>query len=130
MGDFPRDRYELAADGRAAAIPRSIPLFLENRIALNPIYPGLYELTSTYLTDSKADKGAEAAFQSLFFVKDRGSAPEVPESPLEFIQTYVVNELIALRLALGGFADFGAINYCGFFGGANMPDRSAPYRTF
>jgi hypothetical protein len=39
------------------------------------------------------------------------------------------NEFVAFRLAVGGFAAFGATNYRGFFGGANIAGQPVPYRV-
>ncbi len=52
-----------------------------------------------------------------------------PVTPFQLTRQYVSNELIALQLSLGGFLRWGAINYPGYFGGANVPGMPAPYRT-
>jgi hypothetical protein len=104
--------------------------FVQNRVALNPLYLRFYAAAKVLIDDLVAAKGDEAAaYEDLFTQKDRRSPPAPPETEREFVQSYVVNELIAFRLALGSFKTFGATNYCGYFGGANVEDEPPPYRT-
>jgi hypothetical protein len=104
--------------------------FVQNRIALNPLYVRFYSSTTNLIADLVARTGGEeAAYDDLFTQKDRRSPPAPPETEREFVQSYVVNEFIAVRLALGSFRTFGATNYCGYFGGANIEDQPPPYRT-
>ena len=108
--------------------------FLRDRISLNPLYADIYALADQLLTDLTAELGRDAALKQLFTNKDHRVVAALsvsqlsPETGLEFVQVYVVNEFIALRVALGGFADFGGVNYCGYFGGANVPGQPVPYR--
>jgi hypothetical protein len=105
--------------------------FMDNRISLNPIYEGLYAAAKRMIDDLTAELGSPgSAYEAILTRKDRKLPSGPPESELEFIQVYVANEFIALRLALGGFLAFGALNYCGYFGGGNIPGQPAPYRTF
>jgi hypothetical protein len=103
--------------------------FMQNRIALNPLYQKFYAAAKTLIDELVSRLGESAAYEDLFTQKDRRSPPAPPETEREFIQSYVVNEFIALRLALGSFQTFGAANYCGYFGGANIDDQPPPYRT-
>jgi hypothetical protein len=103
--------------------------FMENRIKLNPLYIGFYRHAHHYIAHLIATHGRPLAYEILFTQKDRKVAPALlPQTEVEFIQLYVVNEFIGLRLALGGFKDFSGINYCGYFGGANIADQPVPYR--
>lgn len=104
--------------------------FMENRISLNPLYREFYAGAKSLLDRLIADHGAARAYEIVFTQRDRKQPLAVPETELEFIQLYVADEFIALRLALGGFKAFGATNYCGYFGGANIPGQPVPYRTF
>lgn len=104
--------------------------FMENRISLNPLYTTFYAAAKKLIDELAASQGVAGAYATVFASKDRRTPTGTPESELEFIQYYVANEFVALRLALGGFKDFGALNYCGYFGGANIPGAPVPYRTF
>lgn len=104
--------------------------FMRNRIALNPLYEGFYAAAKTLIDELIAQHDDKsAAYRDLFTEKDRRSPAAPPETMRDFIQTYVVNEFIAFRLAVGSFKTFGALNYCGYFGGANVKSEPAPYRT-
>lgn len=104
-----------------------LPAFMANRISLDPKYVGYYALAKRVIDGLIADKGEAAAYEYLFTSKPR-TPPKQPTTELEYVQYYVANEFIAYRLALGGFAAFGATNYRGYFGGANIPGQPAPYR--
>ena len=104
--------------------------FMENRISLDPLYITFYSAAKKLIDELTAGHGLAVAYETVFAAKDRRPPTGTPESELEFIQYYVANEFIAFRLALGGFKDFGALNYCGYFGGANITGEPAPYRTF
>ena len=105
-----------------------LPAFMANRISLDPKYQDYYALAKRVIDGLIAEKGERLAYEFLFTSKPR-SAPAPPTTELEYVQYYVANEFIAYRLALGGFATFGATNYRGFFGGANIPGKPAPYRV-
>jgi hypothetical protein len=108
--------------------------FLSDRVSINPLYADFYDLAARLLEQMSSEHGREAAITKLLTSRERKVPPALapaqlsPETELEFVQVYVVNEFIALRVALGGFADFGGVNYCGFFGGANIADEPIPYR--
>jgi hypothetical protein len=102
--------------------------FMANRVTLNPLYRDFYIATKAIIDELIHQYGAPAAYEKLFTQKDRKQPLSPPESRLEFVQQYVINEFIALRLALGSFRTFGALNYCGYFGGANIPGQPVPYR--
>ncbi len=78
--------------------------------------------------------GKEEAVRILFTKKDQRTVPQLiprqltASTDVDFVQVYVIDELIALYMALGGFRAFGAKNYCGYFGGANVPNEPIPYR--
>ena len=103
--------------------------FLENRVALNPLYRDYYATAADVLSGLIAEHGAERAYAIVFSDKLREGQPSAPSSPLELVQRYVANEFVAFRLALGGFRAFGALNYRGYFGGANIAGEPVPYRT-
>ncbi|MER9593947.1 hypothetical protein [Mesorhizobium sp. M0244] len=105
-----------------------LPAFMTNRISLDPKYQDYYALAQRVIDALIAEKGEAAAYEYLFTNKPRAK-PALPVTELEYVQYYVANEFIALRLALGGFSAFGALNYRGYFGGANVPGQPAPYRT-
>lgn len=102
--------------------------FMKNRVAFNPLYAQFYEVAANVLSELIAAKGEDAAYAQFFTEKPRAIPTAPPETQLEFIQQYVANEFISFRLALGGFKTFGAINYRGYFGGANIADQPTPYR--
>jgi len=87
---------------------------MANRISLDPKYVGYYALAKRVIDGLIADKGEAAAYEYLFTSKPR-TPPKQPTTELEYVRYYVANEFIAYRLALGGFAAFGATNYRGYF---------------
>lgn len=101
-------------------------VFMENRVAINPLYHGYYDVAAQVIVALLAAQGAPKAFETLFTTKlpDNG----VPTSPTEATKRFVVNEFITMRLAFGGFRSFGAVNYNGWPGGANNPAEPVPYR--
>ncbi|HVR57302.1 MAG TPA: hypothetical protein VMT72_10810 [Pseudolabrys sp.] len=103
--------------------------FLENRIDLSPVYKGYYLDGAAYFEELIADLGRAPALDRLFTQKPRVLQAGIPATRLEAAQRFVVNEFISLRLALGGFKSFGAINYRGYFGGANIDGEPTPYRV-
>ncbi|MBX5164531.1 MULTISPECIES: hypothetical protein [unclassified Rhizobium] len=102
--------------------------FLENRINVSPIYRDYYAKGAVYFDELVSDLGQAAALDRLFGQKPRVVQSGIPATRLEAIQRFVANEFISLRLALGGFKSFGAINYRGYFGGANIEGEPTPYR--
>lgn len=103
--------------------------FMSNRIRFSPIYRDFYVLARTVIDGLIAQTGDKAkAYEMLFTQKPRVATTTPPQTQLEFVQQYVANEFIGLRLSLGGFKAFGAINYCGYFGGANIEGQPVPYR--
>lgn len=103
--------------------------FLQNRISINPMYRDFYIVAKTLIDGLIAQFGEAAAYEQVFTNKPRIAPSTPPQSRLEFVQHYVANEFIAFRLELGGFKAFGAINYCGYMGGANIEGQPVPYRT-
>lgn len=102
--------------------------FMLNRINLRPIYRDYYLLAATVTRQLIEQYGEDQAYVYLFTDVDAAKAP--PETPLALTRQKVANEFMALQLSLGGFKAFGAVNYCGYIGGANIPGQPAPYRTF
>ncbi|AFY99441.1 hypothetical protein [Calothrix sp. PCC 6303] len=102
--------------------------FMLNRINLRPIYSDYYISAQEVMTQLITEKGEDEAYKYLFTDKDAAKAP--PETFIAVTRQNVANEFIALQLSLGGFKAFGAENYCGYIGGANIPSQPAPYRTF
>jgi hypothetical protein len=102
--------------------------FMEDRINFNPIYRDYYEFAAKEINKLIAQYGKEKTYTSIFSGQYTGT-PSEPPSWLDLIRLYVSGEFIGMRLAFGGFRDFGAINYCGYFGGANIQSEPVPYRT-
>lgn len=98
--------------------------FMDNRIAINPLYRGYYDAAAATIADLVATNGPTGAFEILFATK---TSSGVPASPIEVAKRFVVNEFITMRLAFGGFKSFGARNYNGYIGGTNDP-TDCPYR--
>ena len=104
--------------------------FMANRIRFSPLYRDFYIVARTVIDGLIAQTGdKDKAYEQLFTQKPRVAPTTPPQTPLEFVQQYVANEFIGLRLSLGSFKAFGAINYCGYFGGANIEGQPVPYRT-
>jgi len=103
--------------------------FMANRVSLDSNYAGYYGLAARVIADLMAAHGEPKAYEIIFTQKSRGGGGGTPETDLATVQKYVSDEFIAWRLALGGFTTFGAVNYRGYFGGANLPDEPVPYRT-
>jgi hypothetical protein len=102
--------------------------FLANRIDLNPLYGAYYTTAKQVINDLVAAHGATVAFETIFTSKSHQLPPPSPVTELDITQQYVANEFISFRLALGSFKAFGAINYPGYMGGANIPGEPVPYR--
>lgn len=102
--------------------------FMLNRMNLRPIYHDYYAKAPAVIKQLKDQLGPDKAYEFLFTDQDANKAP--PETPVAVVRQNIVNEFIALQLALGGFKAFGAVNYYGFIGGANIPGQQVPYRTF
>jgi hypothetical protein len=113
--------------------------FMANRISLDSRYEDYYEIAARVITNLIAGRKAELivqgsaeadaqikarqeAYEDVLLKPPRGSERKT-------VKKHVSDEFIAWRLALGGFADFGALNYRGYFGGANVPNEPVPYRT-
>ncbi len=100
--------------------------FMVNRISLDPMYHEYYILAKQ-VTDQLIERlGEDAAYAFLFTAPDAGKAST---SALALTRRHVSNEFIAWQLALGGFKAWGALNYCGYIGGAYIPGDTVPYRT-
>jgi hypothetical protein len=102
--------------------------FLENRIALNPLYAAYYFAAATLIADLTAQANAFAAYQLIFFNRNPQNLEFDPEL-MQAVREHVAFELIARRMALGSFVNFGAVAYMGYMAGANLPDQPTPYRT-
>ena len=102
--------------------------FLENRIALDPLYAGYYREAARLIAELIAQADANAAWQLIYFNRNPQNLAYSP-TILQAVQEHVANEFIARRMALGSFANFGAIAYQGYIAGANLPDQPPPYRT-
>jgi hypothetical protein len=107
-----------------AGYPLRLRGFMANRISLHPEYAGYYEVAARYIIAEIAQLGRDEAYKKLFTTE---SPPDGSEA--EVAKKQVSDEFVELRLALGGFLAFGALNYNGYFGGANLPDEPVPYRT-
>lgn len=102
--------------------------FMLDRIKLQPMYDQYYLCAQRVIHELIREHGAERAYELLFTDASANQSP--PETPMAVTKQMVVNEFIALQLCLGGFKAYGALNYCGYIGGANIPHVQIPYRTF
>lgn len=102
-------------------------VFLDNRIEVNPLYREFYRIARDVIRELVAVHGEEKAYEILFTAPGGLTSP--PVTAFQYTRQFVSNELIALQLSLGGFLAWGATNYPGYFGGANVPGMPAPYRT-
>lgn len=102
--------------------------FMLNRIKLDPLYDQYYTSTCTVIDELKESLGEDQAYIFLFTNEEANIPP--PETLIAIARQKVANEFMALQLSLGGFSGFGARNYNGYIGGANIPGHRAPYRTF
>jgi hypothetical protein len=101
--------------------------FMSNRISLDVGYLGYYALATDVIDALIAEAPSpEKAYERLFTSKPSGGEED---SDLGAVKAKVVDEFIVWRLALGGFRDFGALNYRGYIGGANIAGEPVPYRT-
>lgn len=102
--------------------------FLDNRIALMPLYAEYYAIAHRVIESLKTGHGGDAgaAYAELFTREDANRQP--PTTQLALTRQAVANEFVVLHTALGGFLAFGPVNWPGYFGGANLPGRPAPYR--
>lgn len=101
-------------------------VFMDNRVAINPLYGRYYDVAIAVIEELVAKHGKPKAFEVLFAAKVPSDGP--PSTPIEATKRYVVNEFITMRLAVGGFQTFGARNYNGWPSGTNNPDEPVPYR--
>ncbi|MGE7960068.1 hypothetical protein ACQKQA_26555 [Pseudomonas sp. NPDC089530] len=102
--------------------------FMLNRIKLRPLYSEYYSSAMKVMSSLIEELGEDEAYAFLFTDPDAAKVP--PETAIALTRQAVANEFMALQLSLGGFKAFGALNYCGYIGGANIPGQPAPYRTF
>lgn len=101
--------------------------FMANRIALMPLYADYYAIAKRVIDDLVVRLGSEAAaYEHLFTSEDALKSP--PTTPLALTRQSVSNEFVTLQMALGGFKTFEAQNWPGYFGGANVPGGTPPYR--
>jgi hypothetical protein len=110
--------------------------FVTDRLVFNSLYRDFYAHAANYLTTLKHTAGSDGKAYAILFTQKAKVVPAaltaitaVPQNELDFVQTYVVNEFIALRITLGGFKDFGASHTIGFPGGANIEGRAPSYRV-
>ncbi len=108
-------------------------VFISNRIEIDPRYVLEYLNYAEVITEMIGEMGEGPAFNKLFTDYEANLMP--PVSKLARARQMVVNELIGLNLALGGFKGFGdsavpgsfPVNYPGYIGGMNLPNNT-PYR--
>lgn len=100
--------------------------FMNNRIQEDPTYYSEYQNARTVIAELTEDYGEEKAYERLFTAPVNPKTP--PKTPFERARIKVSNEFILFQLAVGGFKAFGAKNYLGYFGGANIEGHT-PYRT-
>jgi hypothetical protein len=107
-----------------AGYPLRLRAFMVNRVSLHPEYSGYYQVAARFIAGLIAQLGRDEAYKKIFMTEHPPGGSE-----LEAVKKQVSDEFVDLRLALGGFLAFGALNYRGYFGGANLPDEPVPYRT-
>lgn len=101
--------------------------FMSNRIALMPLYADYYVIAKRVIEELSAETGSESAAIEAIIASPQSLDP-LPKTALALTRQFVANEFTTLHTALGGFKAFGAINWPGYFGGANVPGKP-PYRT-
>ncbi|MBC9909758.1 hypothetical protein [Chitinophaga varians] len=109
-------------------------IFISNRIEIDVRYLAEYVNYGEVIRELTDELGEAAAFRRLFTDTAANITPAFTN--LARAKQLVVNELIALNLALGGFKTFGdptvaqgvPLNYPGYIGGMNLRDNT-PYRT-
>ncbi len=100
--------------------------FMNNRIELDPVYLNEYEGAKVVIEELQDLYGTEGGYKELF---TQPVNPKIqPSTPFERARIKVSNEFVLFQLAMGGFEAFGAKNYPGYFGGANIKGKT-PYRT-
>jgi hypothetical protein len=104
-------------------------VFLQNRLAIYPFYAAYYEAMANFIADLASQKNLKAAYDLIFFGNNPYDLEYSQELLLSVLQKHVSFEFINFRLACGSFRVWGAINYIDYFGGANLKDEPAPYRT-
>lgn len=102
-------------------------VFMNNRIRLNPGYIHEYQNAAAVIAELTEELGKDKGYEKLF--TDPFANQPNPVTRLARARRLVSNEFVLLQLALGGFKAFGAENYLGYFGGANIKGNT-PYRTF
>ena len=100
--------------------------FVFNRMDFNPLYAEYYRAAERVINSLIEQYGEEQAF--VWLLTDTQSNVTPPITEIAVVRQLVSNEFVALHLSLGAFKSFGATNYCGYFGGANLPGQPPPYR--
>ena len=101
--------------------------FLDNRVRTDPSYVAEYRQAAKLILSLVETHGRAGAFELIFTDQQANLSP--PRTRLARLRQRVSNEFVDLQLALGGFRSFGAENYLGYIGGANIPGERTPYRT-
>lgn len=114
-------------DSAPEAMRSNFLVFIENRIRMDASYVGEYRNATAVVAELTAELGEAAAYEKLFTDPAANISP--PTTRLARARQLVSNELVALQLALGGFRAWGAVNYLGYIGGANVPGHP-PYRVY
>lgn len=104
-------------------------VFLSNRIEVKSSYKDEYINAAAVIDELTVELGAEEGYKKLLTDPAANIAP--PTTRIARARQLVSNEFVVLFLALGGFqaTGAGALNYPGYFGGANFADRT-PYRKY
>jgi hypothetical protein len=102
--------------------------FLENRIALDPLYAAYYLAAATMIAELSQETDRNNVYLLIFFGQNPAGLTYDTDL-MDAVRKHVAFEFVARRMALGSFADFGAKAYMGYIAGANLPGRPAPYRT-
>ena len=102
--------------------------FMNNRIEQDPAYIGEYRNAREVINELIDEYGLKKAYQTLFTRPVDPNSP--PRTAFERARVKVSNEFVLFQLSVGGFKSFGAKNYLGYFGGANIEGQAAPYRTY
>lgn len=102
-------------------------VFIANRIKVDLAYAAEYDNAAEVLDELIAELGEPGAYEKLLTDPQANISP--PTTRLARARQKVSNEFVALQLALGGFKAFGATNYLGYIGGANI-EGQLPYRGY
>ena len=102
-----------------------VSAFIESRISFDAAYGKYYGIAAQYCKERNFHRPRD--IESLLTHKE--ASINAAESEISIVKKFVVNELIDLYLASGGFKAFSdAKNHPGYFGGTLIRKQNPPYR--